>query len=48
MKGFYLSVTENVDCSLYIVGGAYVFIYLESDLEELERMVRRDVRRGED
>ena len=48
MFGFSLSVTENVDCSLYIVGGAYVFIYLESDLEELERMVRRDVRRGED
>ena len=48
MFGFSLSVTENVDCSLYIVGGAYVFIYLESDLEELERMVTRDVRRGED
>ena len=34
---FYL--TSNIDCSLYIVGGAYVFIYLESDLEELEKTV---------
>ena len=25
--------------SLYIVGGAYAFIYLESDLEELEKAV---------